>query len=905
MSTASTWKPEIAKIWANSQIVAEWRLPLALFVCGLFAYATAFAWHTLANFDLVNLIRDANGDDSFYYFQIAYNLAQGKFSTFDGGITQTNGYQPVWLLLITPFYWIFDKETALFGIKAFEITLVAGGIALIAAAAWLARLAWPLLFAALPMLYYPPNRLLLGMEAAAAMFTLALLILAVCLYMRDPQRWKWHLAAVAFALPWVRIEYIAISLAVTAALCVIEWSRQGRRALRLSALANIRRTYIPLIGAAAGILLYFAYNRLVFGGILPVSAVTKQAWSQVRWAQEGGYSLAQNFWGTLRLGTFDYELLIAFEICAYLLLAWRLALRSKERRDWLLLAFMVGMFGLAAGHIAKFAQSVLTMHPSVGYAIWYFVPAYLMTALIIPVRLYIAICLIRRFIVPRWRIAANALSVGALVIGAAVLFVRADFAGPFRWVDEESRYIYTEFEVASYMGVQVMNRALPEGSVIGSWDAGAIGYFSRFPVVNLDGLVNSYDHFHTRAIQQKEDLNFYRRYGVTHFANTLFGQIFSSNVVFEGALVDSPHGDDYQFKIWTYDSQPEALGRINYSHWTWDDMKPIFDYSSNGVGVVLTERTAQAFAKDCAPDDPLVWTWSERKYERTVRLEINPYISRANMCIDSRVLPRSAAGQPAQAHRAKMTNMNDYFDNLIASGEPILRSDFDVYIVDRRLIYAKSQCGEEDVDATFFANIFPIKADDLPPSYRQRGYYTIDLDFGRYGTIADDGRCWAELELPNYPISEIHLGQYVVVEGEYVYIWEEIYSEEGVHDVGVKADFGMLASRKPIIRSDFDVYIIDGQLIYAKSRCDEEDVDALFFVSIFPLYTDDIPSAIRQGDYESIEFDFYRYGVIADDRKCWATLDLPNYPIARIHTGQYVSIEDGYHYPWEGAYRLE
>ena len=48
----------------------------------------------LAAFDLVNLIRDANYDDSFYYFQIAYNLSQGKFSTFDGGITQTTATTP-------------------------------------------------------------------------------------------------------------------------------------------------------------------------------------------------------------------------------------------------------------------------------------------------------------------------------------------------------------------------------------------------------------------------------------------------------------------------------------------------------------------------------------------------------------------------------------------------------------------------------------------------------------------------------------------------------------------------------------------------------------------------------------------------------------------------------------------
>ena len=117
-----------------------------LFIGGILAYGTGFAVYMLARFDLVNLIRDVNGDDAFYYFQIARNLAEGKFSTFDGGITQTNGYHPLWMLLITPFYWVFDKEAALFAIKAFEIMLIAGGVALVAAAARLARLPYIALF---------------------------------------------------------------------------------------------------------------------------------------------------------------------------------------------------------------------------------------------------------------------------------------------------------------------------------------------------------------------------------------------------------------------------------------------------------------------------------------------------------------------------------------------------------------------------------------------------------------------------------------------------------------------------------------------------------------------------------------------------------------------------------------
>ena len=914
MATASTWKSKVAGIWSEIPKVAERRLPFALFACGLLAYAAAFAWHTLANFDLVTLIGAGNADDAFYYFQIAYNLAQGKFSTFDGGITQTNGYQPIWLLLITPFYWLFDKEAALYGIKAFEIMLVAGGVAVIAVAARVARLAWPLLFAALPMLYRNPNELLWGMETAAAMFALALLILAVCLYMRDQERWKWHVAAVAFALPWVRIEYIAISLAATAALCVIEWSRQECRSLRLSALANIRRAYIPLIGAIAGILVYFAYNGLVFGGVLPVSAAAKLALSQALWTQQGGYDFVENFRNMIRLdGAFDYEILIAFEICAYLLIAWRLALRSNYRRDWLLTAFLVAMFGLAAGHIAKFAQAVLTLHPGVGNQIWYFVPAYLMTALIIPVRLYIAIMLIRRFVSPRRRIAAGALS-AVVVAGAALLLARAGFTEPFRWVDQESRSTRFNWFIASYMGGQVMNRALPEGSVIGSWDAGVVGYFSRFPVVNLDGLVNSHEYLDTipqyqlalsdhASLADPQMVKIARRYGVTHFANIRqWYDPIPNNVIFEAAPLDTPHSEPI-FTLWTYAPAPGAHAEIDYSQQIWERLQSRFDYSDGGVGVVLAGRTAQAFAKDCAPDEPLIWTWTEPKHERTVRLETALSRSHANMCVDAHILPRGA-GRPVQA---KMRTSSAYahadFDRL-ADIEPIIRSNFDVHLIDGSLIYTKTQCGESDVEARFFASVFPVDPNHL--SNRSGDYDSIDFDFHDYGAITDDGRCWAAVDLPNYPIAEVHAGQYAESADGYTHIWVGTYGERS-YDAGADSDiegFETLSGREPIIRSHFEVYIIGDRLIYTKADCSQEDVEARFYASIFPLYAQSLPATVRERGYDDIDFGFHDYGAIAADGRCWAEASLPRYPIAEIYAGQYLETADGYNYLWEGAYRF-
>ena len=97
--------------------------PFALFIAAILGYGAAFAWYMLDRFDLVNMLQESF-DDPFYYYQIAYHMAEGKFSTFDG-LARTNGYHPLWLFLLTPFYWVFDKTDALFAIKAFEIMLLA------------------------------------------------------------------------------------------------------------------------------------------------------------------------------------------------------------------------------------------------------------------------------------------------------------------------------------------------------------------------------------------------------------------------------------------------------------------------------------------------------------------------------------------------------------------------------------------------------------------------------------------------------------------------------------------------------------------------------------------------------------------------------------------------------------
>ena len=637
------------------------------------------------------------------------------------------------------------------------------------------------MFAALPMLYHIPF-MTAGMEAAAALFLLGLFLLAACLFARNPARWKWPLAAVAFVLPWVRLEYIAISLAATAALCLVEWSRRNppsapsREMGRASAprrggwLFRAREEQVaPLLGAVAGILVYFAYNGIVFGGVTPVSGATKQMWSQRRWEREGGYSFVQNFGDILQLPVFDYELVVALEVCFYVLLVWWFARRSRSREDWLQLAFLVGVFSLAAGHLAKFAQTVLTIHPSLGPWRWYFVPAYLLMTLIVPVRCYIAIYFIRRFIGPRSPRAANILSVGIVIAGAVFLFAKADFTEPFRgaeaisvstrtddkWIKSVSDNEWTE---AVYGGTQLMNRVLPEDSVLGAGDmGGTIGYFSRFPVVNLDGLVNSYDYFHTRNADSA---------GITHLAVVRHLE----------RLPGIPNGMELQLRPMRLSADENPADENTVAR-IWERIEPHFDHRSDSVGWIVDGRLAQAFVRNCTPNELIVLSGVGPGEETVVKAWTR---TQTGLCVAALVLPRNAL----LTVRIETVPMGDYMARLAGNGPPTIRSDWDVYLVEDGLIYAKDSCSPEDAEPMFFVHLDPVDRNDLPGHRKQYGFDGFNLDLRNH--LVDGRVCVARVDLPvrDYAIATIRTGQFT---GEGQKIWE------GSFDVVEPADDGNAA----------------------------------------------------------------------------------------------------------------
>lgn len=295
-------------------------------------------------------------------------------------------------------------------------------------------------------------------------------------------------------------------------------------------IASIRslNSAIPFAGACAGILTYFAYNGTVFGGIVPVSGATKVLWSRL-WQEENEYSSLQNFQDMLlspHLGS--SELLVAIEVSAYTFVVGWFVRRSRSREDHRLLSFLIGISSLGIGHLAQFMYAVLLMHPQVvAYTSWYYVPTYLMMTLIVPVRCFVAVYFICRFVAPQLpRVAGITSWVIVCGVGAILISNNDELFQPYRFVDSRRDDLSLErysWNMSTLLGLQVMNDLLRERSIISSGDAGVIGYFSRFPVVELGGLVNSYDYFHKAKGTPWKHIglleSIYRAFGITHFSN--------------------------------------------------------------------------------------------------------------------------------------------------------------------------------------------------------------------------------------------------------------------------------------------------------------------------------------------------------------------------------------------------
>ena len=220
----------------------------------------------------------------------------------------------------------------------------------------------------------------------------------------------------------------------------------------------------------------------------------------------------------------------------------------------------------------------------------------------------------------------------------------------------------------------------------------------------------------------------------------------------------------------------------------------------------------------------------------------------------------------------------------VAASSPIARSDWNVYLYNDGLTYVKEPCTLDDTDALFFVHFIPENVQDLLGGRREIGFQSITFHFVSRGAMFD-GKCLASIDLPEYEITRIRTEQLVKgIDSEDRSVWNVHYNFAlpGIIDAVQELQ---QSSAGPEIRSNFDVYIDDGRLLYVKESCNAEDRGTPFFLHVFPVDENDLPAGREESSFDNLGFELMDIGGMHDGG-CFATVGLPQYEIASIRTGQ-------------------
>ena len=423
-------------------------------------------------------------DDAFYYFGIARNVAAGHGSTFDG-INLTNGYHPLWMLIAVPvFAFGLDGTDAARALLALQVCCYGAALALVASVGARSIGRWPRLVTARPGDAARAARLCTAM-VAAAFAVLAVNPFVVRIFVNGLESGVLVVldaALLAVAAAWrgrfVTSGSTRTRLAVGVLLALIVLARTDSvllvGALGLWALADARprgrRAIRPLaelfVIPVVATLAYVASNQIWFGVAVQISGLTKRAPMTLSRALVMGLVLVAaavvGIWGFRRSGRRDGGLGA-----------------GRFRR--------VGSFTASTAWFAAFCLVIVAYYQVLQTQqwLWYYCPValYALFLVVLGVADFSEAALLEA---KPDRSPARALApIGAILLAPLLV---AFWFQTRTFLDPHQRSI----EVANRDAGEWIDANLPSDAVLASWDAGVVGYYANRPVMNLDGVANSY-----------------------------------------------------------------------------------------------------------------------------------------------------------------------------------------------------------------------------------------------------------------------------------------------------------------------------------------------------------------------------------------------------------------------------
>ena len=430
------------------------------------------------------IVRNFTVDDTYYYLQIARNLADGYGSTFDR-VSATNGYQLAWQGFLVPLAFVFRGRDAL--LEAMFIAVCA----LVAFAAYtLARLcasqcdnegdrrlaAFFALGAVVLVAFSPLTGLLTGMESALTFLVLVLFARSLlALDDRDDVGGRRKALCCVFAVLLVlcRQDYVIVAGTLVASLFVIRILGRRHEPLSIVVREELRRS-LPVFGAVVlGLVVSFSLYFAIDGTLVPVSGLVKLH----QGVPHGLTGFLNRFLGALfpfaRFWASSNTIFgligaAAMVVLAVFVIANRDHLRSP-RLAWATItaacAFVVycAFMSLSVGQLPAWYLAIAGYFYAI-FATW----------MVVEVRAKLVEARRRRSSSTARLAAAGVLLLACSVLASAL----------------SERSIPGVYAARRDLGTKLAERG-PASCRLAAFNAGQLGYFSGGRFINLDGLVNS------------------------------------------------------------------------------------------------------------------------------------------------------------------------------------------------------------------------------------------------------------------------------------------------------------------------------------------------------------------------------------------------------------------------------
>ncbi len=452
-------------------------------------------------------------DDTYYYLQTAWNARHAGFVTFDG-INPTNGVQFLWFSVLYGLSFLARDKSAFLAMAsalAIVLTCVPYGVMWrLSGDTWRSRRSLLAAFMAISWFVicaYRPNQYLSGLESP---LHAAIVWLVVLQYIRIHRRLSVgpvsSTAVLAFVVllvlnTWTRLDSFGLSASFLALLLLTvdgPLHPSSPRALFTRSLPSGTYATGALV-IAAGTVALFAFFQLAGGSLMPVSALVKG--SQVDRMSLGAFYNWSLVLFPLRIQ--GANLLNILGIVAMFASIWKLSTMRVEAGESDLAALRLVAITLA---VSVLIHSVATFGMFRYYYFWYLSATFTYWT--------IALALFSVRLVERYAWSYRAAAAAGAVVAVPVVCLW--------WLREPPNNLAaTRYEAAKWMDAN-----LEPDAVVGSFNAGQLGYFSNRSVVNLDGLINNVSYFETVLRAQSPDAMgaYMERVGIDYMADHLLGR---------------------------------------------------------------------------------------------------------------------------------------------------------------------------------------------------------------------------------------------------------------------------------------------------------------------------------------------------------------------------------------------